>query len=338
MTQKEGRHSARIAERFGSYPTGEGLLQAFRKAAQLAGGRESVAGSSVLGRPMVRFDLGSPGRPCVLLSALMHGVEVIGSLALLALLQRLGDPDDDDARHLRNNLHIVVLPITNPDACVANLARIGCGRRAWQRCNANGVDLNRNFPRMTSRRLLHPFSGSRFRASPHYLGPHPFSEPESRAVRSVALETRPELSLAFHSFGNLLLFPWAYTDQPNPRERSYIDLAAAMCGAMTTPYEVRQARHLYSVLGDMDDWLDAELGALAFTVEVSRPAFEAAELAHLINPFAWMNPRRVNAAVENVVPGVMGLMTNWLDGRGAQTSPSRSPIARPSVGRSLAAK
>jgi hypothetical protein len=40
-----------------------------------------------------------------------------------------------------------------------------------------------------------------------------------------------------------------------------------------------QATEWYSTVGDMDDWLDAEYGTLAFTVEVSRPMRRLTSLA-----------------------------------------------------------
>jgi len=293
-------------------------------------------GSSVEGRPLVRFDIGSEGQPAVLLTALMHGNEVIGSLALLDVLRRLGTSDPHMQR-LRAAAHFIFMPVVNPDALQANLAKIAKSENAWQRCNAHGVDLNRNFPRLTTRRLHHPFSGSRFRASPYYSGPHAFSEPETRAVRSAAIAARPRLSIAFHSFGNLLLYPWAYTERENPRRSEYEALAAAMNQALgRNPYRLKQARQLYSVLGDMDDWLDAELGALAFTVEVSRPEFTLRELRHLLRPFCWMNPRHVADVVKNVSPGILALLASHL-GFGADVTAS-SGVRRSLPSLDLAAK
>ncbi len=278
-----------------------------------AGGSESIAGTSVRGRPLVRFDLGTPGRPTILLTALMHGVEVVGAQALLDVLSKLGNPFDPAMQRLRREAHWVVLPVVNPDAFFSNMEKIARGDRAWQRCNGNGVDLNRNFPRLTTKRLYHPFSGSRFKQSPHYLGPHALSEPESRAVFRVAHDTRPMLSLAFHSFGNLLLYPWAYTERENDRASEYRALGAAMTRVLSTiPYRVRQARQLYAVLGDMDDWLDAELGTLAFTVEVGRPDVGWRDGRHLTNPFRWMNTLRVRETVDNLTPGVLALASKAL--------------------------
>lgn len=289
------------------YPSSEQLLDQFCAAGARLGARQSGAGTSVEGRHLLRLDFGRQGAPTVLLTALMHGVEVIGSLALLDVIERL-------TRHplgqrLLDNVNFVVLPIVNPDALDTNLRRVGRGDRAWQRCNARGVDLNRNFPRVTRARLLHPFSGSRLKFSPHYAGPQPLSEPESRAVHQVAHEVRPALSLAFHSFGNLLLYPWAYTPKPNPRAPQYRALGAAFAGAQKRyPYSVMQARQLYSVLGDMDDWLDKELGTLAFTIEVSRPEFQLRKLGRLLNPFHWMNPERRHDVVDDLSPGVLTLI------------------------------
>jgi murein tripeptide amidase MpaA len=300
-------------ERLASYPPADMLLASFREVAFASGAAESTAGSSIEGRPLVRFDFGTPGRPVVLLTALMHGVEMIGALALLDVLRRLTTDHDPRARRLMSEAHFVVLPIVNPDAFAANSSRLSRGSFAWQRCNSRGVDLNRNFPQLTTDRLYHPFSGSRFRLSPHYLGPKPLSEPESQSIASLAGATRPRLSLAFHSFGNMILYPWAYTSRANPRAAEYRALGSALTRSLVRfPYEVRQARQLYSVLGDMDDWLDAEVGSLAFTVEVSRPSVKLRNFRRLLNPFWWMNPSRVTDVVADLTPGVLALMASAL--------------------------
>jgi predicted deacylase len=300
------------------------VIAGFREASHKVGGRESVVGHSVEGRRLLRFDLGTAGKPTVLLSALMHGVEVVGSLTLLEVVRQLGDRSNDIASRLLEEAHFVVLPVVNPDAFVANMAKVARGERAWQRCNANGVDLNRNFAHLTTKRLYHPFSGSRFRKSPHYFGPHSFSEPETRAVHAVAMETRPVLSLAFHSFGNLILYPWAYTDQENPRAEEYRAIAEVMSRAMKrTPYRAKQARQLYSVVGDMDDWLDSELGTLALTIEVGWPDLGLRKIRSLTNPFAWMNPLHPAEASSDVAPAALALTAAALGLTPMESRPSK---------------
>jgi hypothetical protein len=273
------------------------------------GGREQVVGQSVEGRPLWRFDLGSrqPGAPAVLLTGLIHGGELIGSVALLDAVTRLrGSPVLDRAR-------VVVMPMVNPDAMAANLDRLRRGRLAYQRCNARGVDLNRNFPLVERPpRFVHPMAGSSFRLSPYYRGEGPLSEPESRAVSEVAFDVTPALAIGFHSFGNLLLYPWACSRQPNPRLPRYARLAEVFLRKLpNATYRCRQAIDWYPIVGDLDDWLDASFGTAAFTVEVSGLD---RRLLHprVVNPFWWMNPIDVDSVVANVGPGIVGLITGGL--------------------------
>ena len=134
------------------------------------------------------------------------------------------------------------------------------------------------------------------------------SEPEARAIRDVAIETSPCLSIGFHSFGDLLLYPWAHSHTPNPRLPRYARLAQVFLRQLpNAAYRFRQAIDWYPIVGDLDDWLDAHFGTVAFTVEVShldRRLFHPRAL----NPFWWMNPVDAGSVVSNVTPGVVGLI------------------------------
>ena len=293
------------------YPDATGFDEAWCALGRTIGARESVAGFSVGGRPIRRFDVGKPGASStVLLTGLVHGIELVGSLALLEVVRALAqDAQADLLRHA----HVVILPIVNPDALHANCARLASGKRAFHRCNARGVDLNRNFPRLRETMPLNPLGGSRWRASPHYVGPQPLSEPETRALHDVVEEIRPRVSVGFHSFGELLLYPWAFTTRPNPRRRQYERAGRAFVqGLRGATYQMMQATDWYSTVGDMDDWLDASYGTLAYTVELSRPMRRFANLRHLSNPFAWSNPVDVAPAVVGMAPGVDALVREAL--------------------------
>jgi carboxypeptidase T len=292
------------------YPDAEGFEHAWTRLAKSAGARQSVAGVSVEGRAIRRLEFGAPTGPPVLLTGLVHGVEFVGSLALLEFMRAaVTDARSELLRHAR----LIVLPVVNPDGLHANCARITSGQRAYQRCNARGVDLNRNFPRLRRTFPLNPLGGSRWRRALHYVGPHPLSEPETRALHDVAEEVRPRVSVGFHSFGELLLYPWAFTTRPNPRRDSYERAGRAFVGAMRgAAYRVMQATDWYSTVGDLDDWLDATYGTLAFTVEVSRPFRRLSNLRRLSNPFAWSNPVDLAPAVVGVAAGVDALVRESL--------------------------
>jgi predicted deacylase len=268
------------------------------------------AGESVLGRPLRRFELGRADGPAVLLTGLMHGVELVGAMALLDFVRRVAsDPQSEVLKYAR----LVVVPMVNPDAFAENCALLRAGRRAYRRCNARGVDLNRNFPPQEQGMPFNLLGGSRWSRSPHYVGPHPLSEPETQALRDVAQAIRPQVSVGFHSFGELLLYPWAFTTKPNPRRVRYERAGRAFTGALSgATYRVMQATNWYRTVGDMDDWLDAEYGTLAFTVEVSRPMRFLSNLRRATNPFAWSNPVALEPSVRGIAPGVDALVREAL--------------------------
>jgi len=291
----------------GPYLEADAFSDAWASFAHSAGATASEVGRSVEGRPLARYDFGpADASRTVMLTALLHGVEVIGSVALLRALERIIDTD------LLEHTRLVVMPIANPDAFHGNMSRLARGLFAGQRGNARGVDLNRNFPWVTTEIPWHPFAGSRRPWSPHYVGPHALSEPESQAIAKVAAMLRPDLSLGFHSFGNMLLYPWAHTREPNPRRALYSTLGATFGAALRgAPFSIGQATQLYPTIGDLDDWLDAELGTLAFTVEVSTLDRRLFHPGRLLNPFCWMNPSSesvVEATIEGLAPAVAALL------------------------------
>lgn len=290
---------------YGGHPE---IQERWRALIHRLGGSETEVGRSVEGRSLWRFDLGPADAPVVMLTALIHGVEVIGSLALFEALRGLRRDEG-----LLASSRLVVMPVVNPDALAANMERLARGRIAYQRRNARGVDLNRNFPPIGGKGSWHPFAGSAWRWSPYHRGPHPLSEPESAAVAEVATQVRPQLSLGFHSFGNLLLYPWAHTRARNPHEPAYRRLGTAFVGALgRIPYAVRQAIDLYPTRGDLDDWLDATFGTLALTVEVGGLDRRLWHPLAFANPFCWMNPTRVEPTVTNVAPAVINVMQTAL--------------------------
>lgn len=298
-----------LPSHWGAYPDLAAIEAAWDDVARRGGGRVRVAGESTEGRPLRVIELGRVDGPVVLLTALIHGVEVIGSLALHGFVRALIDSCDG----LLHDARLAIMPVVNPDAVARNAARLTAGKIAFQRCNARGVDLNRNFPRVSERAPAHPFAGSRFRQSPYYSGPHPLSEPESLAVAEVARALRPKVAVGFHSFGELLLYPWAHTRLPNPRRAPYERVGGRFRRALPT-YEVMQAMQFYPTAGDLDDWLDAELGTMAFTVEVGRPKIRnLVTSGRLFDPFCWMNPRDARSAVTEVEPALRALTDEALD-------------------------
>lgn len=140
---------------------------AYVKASASPVSRELI-GRSVRGRPIYVYRLGQSGGRPVLVVGCTDGDESAG-IAILAAIRGL---------QLPRGVDVWLLPTINPDGLAAGT--LG---------NADGVDLNRNFP-YGWRRL----GGSGYFNS----GPRPLSEPESRALHRFLLRVKPRLAIWFH--------------------------------------------------------------------------------------------------------------------------------------------
>ena len=129
--------------------------------------RRVVLGRSEQGRPIVAFELGDPAsRVKELVVGCIHGNEQAG----IAVAERLADAPPP------RGVDLWVVPVLNPDGVAADT-----------RGNADGVDLNRNFPFQWQ-----PLTGV------FYSGLHALSEPESQIASRLILQLRPRVSIWFH--------------------------------------------------------------------------------------------------------------------------------------------
>ncbi len=132
--------------------------------------RRVAVGTSVLGRPLRALELGDPRAA---LKAVIVGCIDGDECAGMAIVREL------ESARLPAGLDLWLVGDMNPD-----------GRAAGTLQNADGVDLNRNFPWRWSR------LGSR--GYWQYSGPRPLSEPESRAVQGLLLRLSPRVVVWYH--------------------------------------------------------------------------------------------------------------------------------------------
>jgi len=136
-------------------------------------------GRSVEGRPINVVRIGDPAAPRkVLVVGCIHGNEPEGR-KIVDLLRGGVPPPGTELLLVRN---------INPD-----------GLQRHTRQNAHLVDLNRNSSQ--GRRFL---GGP---GTPYYAGPKAFSEPETRAIRSLILRVRPAVTIWYHQ-------PFGLVDRP----------------------------------------------------------------------------------------------------------------------------
>lgn len=127
------------------------------------------------GIPIEMFLLGDTQLPKFFLIGGVHGDEPEGSTLVWDFIK-----NSQQVLHKFNSC-CVAIPNYNPDGLESN-----------NRVNANGVDLNRNFP---------SFDWSMVAKAPRYYpGPHPGSEPETQALVKLLKETNPFLVIHCHTY------------------------------------------------------------------------------------------------------------------------------------------
>jgi hypothetical protein len=192
------------------------VSQALCQDAQLvAGPARSVKGRSILLRDMPAID----ARLRVLVLGGIHGDELSSSAVALhwiALAQH-------EPMQLPQPVHWRFIPALNPDGLITQPPR---------RVNANGVDLNRNFPtpRWDHEAPLywHKRTGKDPRRWP---GPAPLSEPESRYLHDEMASFRPNLIVSVHAPFAVLDFDGPMTP-PQRLGRLYLDQVGIYPGSL----------------------------------------------------------------------------------------------------------
>jgi carboxypeptidase T len=173
-----------------------------------------------------------------------------------------------------------VAPMVNPDGHAFTSARPE--NRLWRknrRPNPDGtigVDPNRNYGYMWG--TLDVSTSSHVPADETYVGPRAFSEPEVRAVRDLVARELIGGVLTYHSYSQLVLYPWGYTSEPIEDDADLLgmrglaeDMARAIRDVHGETYTPQPSSGLYPTAGDTADWTYGEYDAPSLTVEL-RPA------------------------------------------------------------------
>lgn len=146
---------------------------------------------------------GSVQRPQFFYTSTMHGDEQTGFVMMLRLIDYLLNnyTTDPQVQHIMDNVDLWICPVENPDGMYASSDNT-MGGWSWSgsgstRANANGVDLNRNYPEVGQ--------------------PAKNYEPEIQAMIDFASQHNFVMSANFHGGAELYNFPWdSWTVSQNP--------------------------------------------------------------------------------------------------------------------------
>ncbi|MEM1358925.1 MAG: M14 family metallopeptidase, partial [Bacteroidota bacterium] len=227
--------------------------------------------------------------PELLYTALHHAREP-NSLAQMIfyiwyLLENYGT--DPEVTYLVDNTELYFIPCINPDGYVYNELTDPSGGGFWRknrRQNTDGsvgVDLNRNYGFEWG---YDDFGSSPTPGAETFRGTEAFSEPETQAVRQLCITHDFRITLNYHTFGNLLIYPWGFEDGPTPDQPTF----RAFGEAMTRENEYFAGTGLetvgYTVNGDSDDWMYGD--------SLSKPRIFS--LTPEVGPRFWPTPGEID--------------------------------------------
>ncbi len=241
--------------------------------------------------------------PRAFYNALIHAREPEGMMQLIYfmwyLLERYGT--DPEVTSLLDTRELWFLPVVNPDGYVYNEKQQPGGGGMWRKNRRHngdgsyGIDLNRNFGFGWG---WDDNGSSPSPPSETYRGTAPFSEPEIQAVRDFCNGKGFAVTLNYHTYGDLLIYPWGYIDSETKDSLIYRRMGDDMTSGNHYTYGTDGQTVGYITNGSSDDWMYGDTlnkpRIFAMTPEVGND-----------NDGFWAPPSRiVPIAEENLRPNL----------------------------------
>ena len=276
-----------------------------------------VIGSSVEGRELVALKVGY-GDKTIIFNGAIHGCESFTTNFLMHLIDRYAYGYATDAeyegysyRELLDKVSFIIVPMLNPDgvniaqngpdaaadpASIRTMDMTGTGYYAWK-ANADGVDINRNFPYNWSR-----FNYVLWPALRYYVGPYANSEPETQAMVSL-LESEDFCLLAdFHSYGETLYWTDNLSEQYYDEHRELAELIMSGVG-----YGDAGIEDVDEFAGYLSNYARGVYGVFSATVELTPyfgyPVSEFDAATERVYPIGLI---MADYAIENDLKGTKG--------------------------------
>ena len=245
-----------------------------------------VVGYSTLNQPIYGVHLGGYEGKQILIEAGIHAREYPSSLVVIQMIEYMATQE--------LNGGVYVIPLSNPDGArivLDGLDFITCQKlkdyilhinddsedfSQWK-ADAMAVDLNVNFDALWGEGTQNVFC-----VSPgNFVGYYPESEREVRTLIDFSYRVRPDLTLSFHTKGDVIYYGFELlTDEELARDQEIAKFISTING-----YEPIKT---VGSVGGYSDWASEYLKVPAFTIEVApasvptpvpleyvEPAFEA---------------------------------------------------------------
>ena len=191
------------------------------------------------------------------------------------------DPSEDRVSNVIDDTQIFLIPMVNPDGVEAN-SRKNCAPNYGsfglsKRITSYGVNLNRNYGYDWYLYSVFPmkyhFLINAIDFSFNYRGSNPFSENETRSVKNFVMSHNISISLSYHSYSEVIFYPWMHTSKPAPDEYLFVSIGENMS-------EINKYRLITGgnyiipryggTLGTSENWLYGKRRILSFTMELCK--------------------------------------------------------------------
>lgn len=236
--------------------------------------------------------------PEVFYSSTIHGDEIGGYVVMLRLIDYLLKNYDTDEyiKQLVDEIEIYINPLANPDGTYRTDSTITSPTRS----NANGYDLNRNFPRVGS-------SSSAVR------------QQETTAMIDFMKQRHFVISANFHHGAEVVNYPWDSWSRRHPDNDWFIDISRRYADTAhaysLTPYMtfrengITNGADWYSITGSRQDYVTYYLYGREVTIEIDDTKMTAASNLDSL----WIRNREsLLGYSENALYGITGTVTDSL--------------------------
>eukprot|EP00759_Apiculatamorpha_spiralis_P005239 PhF_6_TR13189/c0_g1_i3/m.20825 len=227
--------------------------------------------------------------PEVIITGVHHAREWISAEVTMGVAEHVcaSFSTNKKLRRILSHVELWIIPVMNPDGFAYTFlpgydSSIDDNKRFWRknRRGQYGVDPNRNYDNHWGET-----GASGNQRDETYYGTYPFSEAETINIRNLVGDRRKNISartewlsnpigfLSFHSYGNELLYPWAWTKTHISNNDYIVGMLTTIAGLIKNTtgerYTVKQSSNLYYSSGDACDWfMDAHEFRPAFTMEL----------------------------------------------------------------------
>ncbi|NXR55468.1 CBPA1 Carboxypeptidase, partial [Hippolais icterina] len=233
-------------------------------------------GQSYENRPLyvLKFSTGGSNRPAIWLDTGIHSREWITQATGVWTANKITEEYGQDlsVTAILDSMDIFLEIVTNPDG----FAFTHSSNRLWRKTrsiNAGsrcvGVDPNRNWDA--------GFGEAGASGNPcteTYHGPYPNSEPEVKSIVDfVKSHGNIKAFVSIHSYSQLLLYPYGYTNTPVPDQQELHEVSAKAVAALSSLYGTKYKygsiiTTIYRASGGTIDWTYNQGIKYSFTFEL----------------------------------------------------------------------